>query len=82
MGIAQNSKKDLTMIYEIAKFALVTPVTNPWPELGASAVKRVKTRFSSQIKDDLLNSLLMVTINGPAFKTAEHENLLEEVTNI
>ena len=34
------------------------------------------------MKDDLLNSLLMITINGPAFKTAESENLMEEVTNI
>ena len=77
-----SSNEDLTMIYEIAKVALVTPVTNAWPERGASAVKRVKTRFRSQMKDDLLNSLLMITINGPAFKTAEYENLLEEVTNI
>ena len=77
-----SSNENLTMIYEIAKFAFITPVTNPWPELGASAVKRVKTRFSSQMKDDLLNSLLMITVNGPDFKTAEYENLLEEVTNI
>ena len=34
------------------------------------------------MKNDLLNSLLMITINGPAFKTAEYENLMEEVTNI
>ena len=32
------------------------------------------------MKDDLLNSLLMITINGLAFKTAEY--LMEEVTNI
>ena len=77
-----SSNEDLTMIYEIAKVALVTPVTNAWPERGASAVKRVKTCFRSQMKDDLLDSLLMITINGPAFKTAEYENLMEEVTNI
>ena len=77
-----SSNEDLTMIYEIAKVALVTPVTNAWPERGASAVKRVKTRFRSQMKDDLLNSLLMITINGPAFKTAEYESPMEEVTNI
>ena len=67
-----SSNEDLTMIYEIAKVALVTPVTNAWPERGASAVKRVKTRFRSQMKDDLLNSLLIITINAPAFKTAEY----------
>ena len=58
------------------------PVTNAWPERGASAVKRVKTRFRSQMKDDPLNSLLMITINGPAFKTVEYEILMEQVTNI
>ena len=50
------------MIYEMEKVALVTPVTNTQPQRGASAVKRVKTRFRSPMKDDLLNSLLMITI--------------------
>ena len=77
-----SGNEDLTMIYQIAKVALVTPVTNAWPERGASAVKRVKTCFRSQMKDDLLNSLLMITINVPAFKTAEYENLMEEVITI
>ena len=27
-----SGNEDLTMIYEIAKVALVTPVTNAWPE--------------------------------------------------
>ena len=36
-----SSNEDLTMIYEIAKVALVTPVTNAWPERGARAVTRV-----------------------------------------
>lgn len=34
------------------------------------------------MKDDLLNSLLMITVNGPAFKTAEYEYHKEEVTSI
>ena len=66
-----SSNEDVTMIYEIAKVALITPVTNAWPERGVSAVICVKTRFRSQMKNDLLNSLLMITTNGPAFKTAE-----------
>ena len=37
-----SSNEDPTMIYEIAKVALVTPVTNAWPERGASAVKLLK----------------------------------------
>ena len=34
------------------------------------------------MKDDLLNSLLMITVNGPAFKTAEYEYHKKEVTSI
>ena len=32
-------------ICELTKVALITPVTNGWPERGASAVKRVKSRM-------------------------------------
>ena len=77
-----SSNEDLTMIYKIAKFSLVTPVTNAWPERGAIAVKRVKSLFRSQMEDDLFNSLLTITINGTAFKTAEYDNLMEKITNI
>ena len=51
----------------IAKFTtlLIFPVTNAWPERGASAVKRVKTRMRSTMKNGLLNGLLHISINGP-----------------
>ena len=42
-------------ICELAKIALVTPVTKAWPERGASAVKRVKSRMRSTMKNDLLH---------------------------
>ena len=32
-------------ICELAEIALITPVTNAWPERGASAVKRVKSQM-------------------------------------
>ena len=35
-------------ICELAKIALITPVTNAWPERGASAVKRVKVKCEVQ----------------------------------
>ena len=38
-----DGNEDLTRLYEIVKIALITPVTNAWPERGASAVKRIKT---------------------------------------
>ena len=33
------------LIAEIAQVALITPVSNAWPEHGASAVKRIKSRL-------------------------------------
>jgi hypothetical protein len=49
------------------------------PEQGASAVKRIKTRSRSSMKSDLLNALFMISINGPALKTKEYQELMEEV---
>ena len=51
----------------MAKLALAVPVTNLWPECGGSAIKGIKTRNRSSMKNYLLNALFMVSINGPAF---------------
>ena len=39
----------------LAQVSLVIPVTNSWPERGASAVKRVKSRTRSTMKNDLMH---------------------------
>ena len=44
---------------------LIIPVTNAWLEQGSSTVKQVKTRMMSTMKNDLLNGLLQISINGP-----------------
>ena len=54
------------LIVKLAEVALSAPITNAWPERGASAVKRIKTRLRNRLKNDMLNSLLHVSINGPA----------------
>ena len=56
------------MCYRIAKIALIVPVSNAWPERGAISVKQVKTRMRSTIKMELLNALLMLSMNGPSFE--------------
>ena len=71
--------EQFALVYKIAKIALVTPVTNAWPEWGASAVKRIKTRSRSCMKSDLLNALLIISINGPALKTKAYQELMEDV---
>ena len=50
---------------ELAEVCLSLPVSNAWPERGASAIKRLKTRLRSSLKNDMLDALLQVSINGP-----------------
>ena len=57
------------LIVELAEVALSAPITNAWPERGASAVKRIKTRLRNRLKNDTLNSLLHVSINDPCVST-------------
>ena len=63
-------------ICELAKIALIKPVTNAWPERGGGALKRVKRWMPSTMKNDLLNSLLQISINGPFADSKEVVQLL------
>lgn len=60
----------------IAEVCLSMPVSNAWPERGCSALKRVKTRLRNRLSVDMLQSLLMITINGPKVGTSECESLV------
>jgi len=44
---------------------LSTPVSNAWPERGASALKRLKTRLRNPMKNNMLQALLQIVINRP-----------------
>lgn len=52
-------------LLEIAEICLSLPVSNAWPERGASAVKRLKSRLRSTLNNDMLALLMHVSINGP-----------------
>ena len=58
-------------ICELAKISLITPVTNAWPERGASVEKRVKIQMQSTMKNDLVNSLLHISVNGLSTNSKE-----------
>ena len=60
----------------LAEVCMSLPVSNAWPECGASAVKRLKTRLRSSLKGDMLESLMHITINGPEVK--EFESLVKK----
>ena len=57
---------------------MTVPVTNAWPERGASAVKQVKSGSRSTMKNDLLNALLNISINGPAYNSKEAKQLISD----
>ena len=69
------------MVVDLAKISDIVSVTNAWPELGANAVKRIKSRTRSQMKNDVLNSLLHISINGPALNSKEISRMVEKYIN-
>ena len=71
--IAHSFSEDENYIFiaKFAKTALIILVTNTWHERGASTVKGVKTRIRSTMKNDLLNGLLHILINGPTSHSNE-----------
>ena len=55
-----KGETDIDKIVTLAKIASIVPVTNAWPERGASAVKRIKSRQRSSMKNYVL-----LLLNGP-----------------
>lgn len=47
----------------LADISISPPVTNACPERGASALKRLKTRFRSWLNSDFLNALMQITLS-------------------
>ena len=67
---------------QVVEAALPIPVSNAWPERGASQLKLIKTRIRSQIKNDLLASLLHISINGPAPHTEACDSLVSTAVDM
>ena len=66
----------------VVEAALAIPVSNAWPERGASQLKLIKNRIRSQVKNDLLASLLHITINGPVPHTEACDALVSKAVNM
>ena len=63
----------------IAEVSLSLPVSNAWPERGASAIKRIRMRMRSRIKDDnMLEALMQISIDGPKVKELECTGVVKE----
>ena len=68
---------NLPLVAKVANAVVSLPVSNAWPERGASALKLLKTRLRSRMQNDLLNTLLHILINGPAVGSKECEDLID-----
>ncbi|XP_078585336.1 zinc finger protein 862-like [Branchiostoma floridae x Branchiostoma japonicum] len=64
------------LLVHIAKVALVLPLSNAWPERGASKVKLIKNRLRTRLGGDMLNALLCMSINGPPVNSPESRSML------
>jgi len=50
---------------DVAEAAASLPVSNAWPERGASILKVIKTKKRNRLSSVLMKSLMQVGINGP-----------------
>ena len=55
----RNALRSYSEVLKLAEIAAVIPVSNAWPERGASSMKHVKSRLRSCLKSDLLKSDLL-----------------------
>ena len=74
--------QEFSLIIKYAKVTITVPVTNAWSERGAIAVKRIKSRLRSTMKMDLLNALLMTSMNGPTNNSKEATLIMHKTTEI
>ena len=55
-------QEEFIHLVAISKTALVAPVSNAWPECGGSTIKCIKARSRSQMKNDMLEALMMISM--------------------
>ena len=68
---------NLPLIAKLAEAVISLPVSNAWPERGASSLKLMKTRLRSRMKNDMLNALLHILINSPKVGSKEFEGVID-----
>ena len=68
---------NLPLVAHEANAVVSLPVSNAWPERGASSLKLVKTRLRSRMQNDMLNTRLHILINGPTVGSKPFEDLID-----
>ena len=70
----------LPLLMQIVEIVLTMPISNAWPERGASQVKLIKTRLRSRTSNDMLACLLNIAMNGPEVSSHECDTLVKMTT--
>ncbi|XP_052784628.1 zinc finger protein 862-like [Mya arenaria] len=65
----------------IAEVIASLPVSNAWPERGASTLKALKTRLRNRLSTSMLESLLHICINAPKPSSLEGQQLVKAAVN-
>lgn len=69
MGIKKDAgikRIDVSFLSTLGEIVFTLPVSNTWPERGFSRLKLVKTGLRNRMQNDMLQSLLQISLNGPA----------------
>lgn len=66
--------RTLPLLAKVPESIVAIPVSNAWPERGASALKLIKSR--SMIKNDLLSALMQIHVNRPEVGAKKFDNLI------
>ena len=66
------------LLTKLAEIILSMPVSNAWPERGASAVKRIKTRLRNRMSNKMLETVMLVNINGGDAISEDAEEIVSE----
>ena len=74
--------EEYPIISSFAKIAYIIPVSNAWPERSGRAIKRIKTNKRSTLKNNALNALLMLSLNGPQIGEIEAKELIKHTARI
>ena len=61
---------------------MTLPVSNACPKRDASKIKLIKSRLRSHLKNDLLNFLLQISINGPDVFSKENDAVIRRAVKL
>lgn len=60
---------------------MAIPITNAWPERGASSLKNIKIKLRNRLGEAMLENVLHVCINGPAPESKDGQRIIKTAVN-